>query len=192
MTEIEKQIGAIANIKKGLNLTIEFTADKETIKELMPKVNYVANLKPGFKVEYLPIENYFLPDEDYQKHKLFYFCHAKMIDLISFVQSGEKVVPPVLEQKTRFVDWQKQDVVDTRFIDGSHRIRLAHELGYKEIPFIIKTSEEFVFTIAKNDFSIAGGQLTVADPAGQKLNFSLSDNYVDIDYETEMITISNK
>ncbi len=72
-----------------------------------------------------------------------------ILDLIEFVQTGKKVVPPITVIPVHILDGEKiyfRDVI----LDGVHRIRLARYLGETEVPVITyEYTRKYIFTKSK-------------------------------------------
>jgi len=72
-----------------------------------------------------------------------------ILDLIEFVQTGKKVIPPVIVIPVHILDGEKKYFRPV-ILDGVHRIRLARYLGEAEVPVIsYDYTRKYIFTKAK-------------------------------------------
>lgn len=85
-----------------------------------------------------------------------------MFDLIDFVSKGEKIIPPV------FVEFHLIDAFTNRLIstsksiaDGTHRVRLAKKLGYKEIPILVYVRYNYLFEPRRHYSQIVEGNVII-------------------------------
>jgi hypothetical protein len=82
--------------------------------------------------------------------KLFYSNDVDIVlDLIEFVQTGKKIIPPIAVIPIHIIDGKKTSF-EVVVLDGWHRIRLARYLGYSEVPLILyEYTRRYAFTKAK-------------------------------------------
>lgn len=59
-----------------------------------------------------------------------------MLDLIEFVQTGKKIIPPLAVIPVHIIDGEKT-TFESVILDGVHRIRLARRLGHSEVPLVL-------------------------------------------------------
>lgn len=72
-----------------------------------------------------------------------------ILDLIEFVQTGKKVIPPITAVPIHFIDGEKTSFRDV-ILDGVHRIRLSRYLGEMEVPVITyEYARKYLFTKGK-------------------------------------------
>lgn len=172
-----KYIELINRVKKGLAIDIIWETDIEKIKLEFPNLRSNVEFNDSLEIKYLAKNEYNYYETN---NGIFPFCDDSMIDLVDFIESGKKIIPPLISQEAEMNEW----VIDNKQIivrDGNHRLRLAREMGIEQIPFLISTNpkiKHYRFKIKDNDFKIKDGILTVSHE-NQKIDLNLSEYKVD-------------
>jgi len=111
------------------------------------------------------------------------------LDLIEFVQTGKKVIPPIAVIQVCIVDGEKTSQKMT-LLDGFHRLKLARYLGEIEIPIILfEDTRQYIFTkgkwtLTRNDdeYKVSnlsrGGEVYTFKRVGWKLNTNETKYFV--------------
>lgn len=173
-----KYIELTNRVKKGLAINIIWETDIEKIKLDFPNLRSHVKFNDGLEIKYLAKNEY-----NYCEYNdgILSFCDDSMADLVDFIESGKKIIPPLISQEVQMNEW----VIDNYGMDvcdGNHRLRIALEMGIEQIPFLVPTNpkiKHYRFKIKDNDFKIEDDILTVSHE-NQKIDFNLSEYKVDL------------
>lgn len=92
-----------------------------------------------------------------------------VLDLIEFVQTGKKIIPPVAVIPVHVVDGEKR-CFEVFILDGLHRIRLARCLGEIEVPLITyEYARKYIFTKEQWNLKRNPGKYKVSGLNGYKV-----------------------
>jgi hypothetical protein len=99
-----------------------------------------------------------------------------VLDLIEFVQTGKKVIPPITVIPIHIIDGEKTSF-NPVILDGLHRIRLARYLGETEVPLIAyEYTRKYLFTKAKWTIKRSTDKYKVSSLKGYKVyTFKISE-----------------
>ncbi|MCE5175839.1 MAG: hypothetical protein ABFC90_07350 [Bacteroidales bacterium] len=99
-----------------------------------------------------------------------------ILDLIEFVQTGKKVIPPIAVIPIHIIDG-KRISFEVVLLDGLHRIRLARYLGETEVPMVLyEYTRKYAFTKAKWKIKRIANEYKVSSLNGfTKYTFKMSE-----------------
>jgi len=89
------------------------------------------------------------------------------LDLIEFVQTGKKVIPPIAMMLIHIVDGEKT-YPEISLLDGFQRLKLARYLGKTEIPIIsFEDTRQYKFTMGKWNLKRNADEYKVSNLSGR-------------------------
>ncbi|MEA4937207.1 MAG: hypothetical protein VB102_11280 [Paludibacter sp.] len=135
-------------ILNNLKIDWEFDINKMNFENLRDSCyGFVKNYNG--RIETRKIDIWYDGDEGDPKDIFYPQTIDITLDLIEFVQTGKKVIPPIAVILTNYSDGEKicPEII---LLDGFHRLKLARYLGETEIPLILfEDTNQYKFTKGK-------------------------------------------
>lgn len=142
-------------ILNNLKIDWEFDLNKMNFENLRDSCyGFVKNYNP--RIETRKIDIWYDGNEGDPKDIFYPQTIDITLDLIEFVQTGKKVIPPIAVILTNILDGEKI-CPEMILLDGFHRLKLARYLGETEVPLILyEDTNRHIFTkgkwaLTKND-----------------------------------------
>jgi len=166
-------------ILNGLKINWEFDLNKMNLESLRDSgYGFVINCDPKIKIRRIDI--WYDGNEGDPKDIFYPQTIDLTLDLIEFIQTGKKIIPPIAVVLVHLIDGEKT-YPEMILLDGFQRLKLARYLGETEIPIIFFedtnqcnfTKEKWTLTRNADEYKVSNlnrdGDVYTFKTAGWKL-----------------------